>query len=91
MEKNYIKPRKMKVIEYWETQKSAYPCLYKLVKKLNLIQPTSCSSERVFSNSSRILDPSRLRLLPSKVQKIAIMDGNKDLARKATIKYVKKL
>ena len=90
MEKNHVKPVKMKVIEYWESQKSIYPTLYKFVLKLNLIQPTSSSSERVFSNSSRILDESRLKLLPSKVQSLAIMHGNKDIAKKATNKYVKK-
>ena len=56
------------VLKYWENKKNEYPTLYKTSQKYLSYLSSSCSSERLFSQSSSYIDKRRTRILPSNVE-----------------------
>ncbi|KAK7912837.1 hypothetical protein WMY93_013048 [Mugilogobius chulae] len=69
-------PRSQDPIEYWETQRSNFPHLFKLAQKFLSTPASSVPCERVFSKAGELVSKRRNRLGPSLLQKLLFLNKN---------------
>jgi hypothetical protein len=63
-------------IKWWGNNEQEYPKLGHLAKTLFAVQPTSSSSERVFSTCGNVYTEKRMSLLPKNASQIIFLHEN---------------
>ncbi|CAF0739060.1 unnamed protein product [Didymodactylos carnosus] len=71
----------MNILIYWKNNKSSYPTLAKIAKRILSIPATNTSVERLFSDSGSTITNSRTRLQTSKVNQLLFIRRNLSVLR----------
>ncbi len=71
----------MNVLVYWQDNKSSYPTLAKIARRILSIPATNTSVERLFSDSGNTITSRRTRLQTSKVNQLLFIRRNLSLLR----------
>lgn len=64
------------IIQFWESNKTVYPRIYKLFLKLICVPATSAASERAFSKAGYIFSSRRSQLSYSNLNNMAVLSSN---------------
>lgn len=67
------------ILAHWEDRKEADPKLYQLASMVNTIPPTQVTVERTFSILGLIYNARRTRLSPDLLERILLINLNKDM------------
>ena len=65
-------------LEFWRLKENDYPCLAALAKKVFSVPATSAPVERVFSETGKILNSLRCRMLPKNLETLIFLKMNAD-------------
>ncbi|CAF4027150.1 unnamed protein product [Rotaria sordida] len=83
----------MNILIYWKNNKSSYPTLAKIAKRILSIPATNTSVERLFSDSGNTITNRRTRLQTSKVNQLLFIRRNLSVLRELfppSIEQIKK-
>lgn len=72
-------PPKTKILEFWETQKTKLPILYKVSRIVMGVPSTQTIVERLFSSFAFIINSRRTKMCPDLLQQILFIRGNVEL------------
>ena len=72
----YKPPGRKYPLAWWKSSASKFPLLSKLAMKYLYVCATSCTSERVFSCSGKIVTPLRASMNPQKVDMLTFLSKN---------------
>jgi hypothetical protein len=64
---------------WWSDNAVHFPIVSELARKFLAVPASQCTTERTFSTSGNIVTPKRSRLKPALVEKLAILQKNKDI------------
>ena len=93
IEDKTIIDKDMNILIYWENNKSSYPTLAKIAKRILSIPATNTSVERLFSDSGNTITNRRTRLQTSKVNQLLFIRRNLSVLRELfspSIEQIKK-